>query len=135
MKKIKKETSKDMEFLKQIFINGGWVILFYCLVRIGIWIVRKTETKTDDVILDKYVNQAVSFALKIIPQNSNINWVKFVGNALGKFNEAYTKEQGDAPDITTIEKAKKLIEEIADNIELKNIKDVLDQYKNNEDFK
>lgn len=124
-----------MELLKQIFLSGGWVILLYCLCRIGIWIVRKTETKTDDVILDKYVNQAVSFALKVIPQNSNINWVKFVGNALGKFNEAYTKEQGDSPNISTIEKSKKLIEEIADNIEFKNIEDVLEQYKNNKELK
>ncbi|MBR4633078.1 MAG: hypothetical protein IKO48_07180 [Elusimicrobia bacterium] len=124
-----------MELLKQIFVNGGWVILFYVLCRVLFWIIRKTKTEKDDVILDKYVSQAVNFALKIIPQNSNVNWVKFVGNALGKFSEAYTKEQGDAPDISTIEKAKKLIEEIADNIEFKNVKDVLEQYKNNETVK
>lgn len=118
-----------LELLKQIFINGGWLLVAYIIFRVAIWIVRKTETDKDDQILDRYINTAVQFALKIIPENTEINWVKFVGNALGKFSEAYTKEQGDSPDMSTFEKAKKLIEETADNIEFKNIKDVLKQYK------
>lgn len=129
-----------MEILKQVFINGGWVILVYAFWRVAIWVVRKTETKVDDNILDNYVSVAIDYALKVIPKKDNdtkidtkINWVKFVGNALGKFSEAYTKEQGDSPDMTTFEKAKKLIEETASNIELKDIKDVLAQYKENKE--
>ena len=122
------------EALKQVMINGGWVVVLYVLFRVGIWIVRKTETKTDDMILDRYVNMGVQFALKVIPKNSEINWVKFAGNALGKFVEAYTKEQGDTPDMTTMDKARKLIEETADNIEFKQIKEVLEQYKDNKEI-
>ena len=123
-----------IEALKQVMINGGWVVVLYILFRIGLWIVRKTETKVDDMIVDRYVNMAVQFALKIIPKNSEINWVKFAGNALGKFSEAYTKEQGDTPDMSTIERAKKLIEETANTIEFKQIKEVLEQYKDNKEI-
>lgn len=120
-----------MEIVKQIFVNGGWVLVLYVVYRVAFWIIRKTTTTTDDAILDNYVSKAVKFALTIIPNpdTTQINWLKFVGNALAKFNEAYTKEQGDSPDATTFEKAKKIIEEIADNSEFKNVKVLLEQYK------
>lgn len=102
---------------------GGWALLIlYLVFRIGIWYVRKTETKVDDEILDNYIKIGVDFASSLIPKNTEINWLKFVANALSKFTEAYTKSQGDVPDSTTFEKAKKLIEELAAQKELKELK-------------
>ena len=49
-----------------------------------------------------------------MPQNSKIDWVKFVGNTLGKFNEIYTKTNELPPDAKLYEKAKQLIEKIAE---------------------
>ena len=72
------------EVSKSLFEKlGGWqVVVVICCFGL-IWIVRATKTKKDDEILDKYVTTAVSYALKVMPQNSKIDWVKFVGNALG----------------------------------------------------
>lgn len=64
----------------------GWQVVVVICCFVLIWIIRATKTKKDDEILDKYVTTAVSYALKVMPANSNIDWVKFVGNALGKFN-------------------------------------------------
>ena len=103
------------EVSKSLFKElGGWqvVVVIFCFVLI--WIVRATKTKNDDEILDKYVTTAVSYALKVMPANSNIDWVKFVGNALGKFNEIYTKTNELPPDAKLYEKAKQLIEKITE---------------------
>ena len=103
------------EVSKSLFEKlGGWqVVVVICCFGL-IWIVRATKTKKDDEILDKYVTTAVSYALKVMPANSNIDWVKFVGNALGKFNEIYTKTNELPPDAKLYEKAKQLIEKIAE---------------------
>lgn len=103
------------EVSKSLFEKlGGWqVVVVICCFGL-IWIVRATKTKKDDEILDKYVTTAISYALKVMPQNSKIDWVKFVGNALGKFNEIYTKTNELPPDAKLYEKAKQLIEKIAE---------------------
>ena len=103
------------EVSKSLFEKlGGWqVVVVICCFGL-IWIVRATKTKKDDEILDKYVTTAVSYALKVMPANSNIDWVKFVGNALGKFNEIYTKTNELPPDAKLYEKAKQLIEKITE---------------------
>lgn len=119
-----------MEILKNLFINGGWLMVAYIVFRVGLWIVRKTKTTKDDEFVDKYVNKAVKLALQVIPnpQTTQINWVKFTANVLAEFNRAYTKDQGETPDTSTFEKAKKLIEEIADNNQFKNAKEMLESY-------
>lgn len=93
---------------------GGWtsVIIVACFVLI--WVIRATKTQKDDEILDKYVATAVEYALKVMPANSKINWVKFVGNALGKFSEIYTKTNELPPDAKIYEKAKQLIEKMTE---------------------
>lgn len=120
--------------LKTAFENafvtyGGYAIILYILFRVAIWIIRKSENKVDDKILDTYVSKAVDFALTIIPANSTVNWIKFVGNALGQFQTAYIKEQGEIPSESVMEKAKTLIYEVADKVEFKNIKDALQDWK------
>lgn len=119
-----------MEILKNLFINGGWLMVVYIVFRVWLWIVRKTKTTKDDEFVDKYVNKAVKLALQVIPnpQTTQINWVKFTANVLAEFNRAYTKDQGETPDTSTFEKAKKLIEEIADNNQFKNAKEMLESY-------
>ena len=126
-----------METLKAVFLSGGWVIVFYAICRIGLWIIRKTETKKDDLIIDEYVSKAVKMALQVIPkpEETQVNWLKFLGNALAEFNRAYTKEQGEAPDTSTYEKAKALILEIANNAQFENAKDMLEAYIGKENVK
>ena len=126
-----------METLKALFVNGGWVLVVYVIFRIAIWVIRKTESKKDDVILDEYVAKAVKLALQVIPnpENTQVNWLKFLGNALAEFNRAYTKEQGEAPDTSTYEKAKNLILEIANNAQFENAKDMLEAYIGKENVK
>ena len=103
------------EVSKSLFEKlGGWQVVIVICCFVLIWIVRATKTKKDDEILDKYVTTAISYALKVMPQNSKIDWVKFVGNALGKFNEIYTKTNELPPDAKLYEKAKQLIEKIAE---------------------
>ena len=104
-----------VEISKSLFEKlGGWQVVIVICCFVLIWIVRATKTKKDDEILDKYVTTAISYALKVMPQNSKIDWVKFVGNALGKFNEIYTKTNELPPDAKLYEKAKQLIEKIAE---------------------
>lgn len=93
---------------------GGWqvVIVIFCFV--VIWVIRATKTNKDDEILDRYVATAVEYALKVMPANAKIDWVKFVGNALGKFNEIYTKTNELPPDAKLYDKAKQLIEKFAE---------------------
>ena len=119
-----------MEFLKSLFVNGGWIILVYILFRIVLWIIRQTETKKDDEIVDNYVIKAVKLALQVIPkpEETQINWLKFTANVLAEFNRAYTKEQGETPDSSTFEKAKTLIKEIADNAQFANAKEMIEEY-------
>ena len=126
-----------IEFLKTLFVSGGWVIAIYAFWRILLWVIRKTETKKDDVIIDEYVSKAVKLALQIIPkpEETQVNWLKFLGNALAEFNRAYTKEQGEAPDSSTYEKAKNLILEIANNAQFENAKDMLEAYIGKENVK
>lgn len=126
-----------METLKAVFLNGGWVIAIYAFWRILLWVIRKTETKKDDVIIDEYVSKAVKLALQVIPkpEETQVNWLKFLGNALAEFNRAYTKEQGEAPDTSTYEKAKNLIIEIANNAQFANAKEMLEDYLDKEEMK
>ena len=111
--------------VKELFFQyGGWLLVAYIIWRGGIWIVRYTKTEKDDAVLDNFVKIGIDFALKVMPENTAVNWLKLTKNALSKFVEAYTASQGDAPDMTTYEKAKKLIEEIAtqkETAELKNL--------------
>ena len=103
------------EVSKSLFEKlGGWQVVIVICCFVLIWIIRATKTKKDDEILDKYVTTAVSYALKVMPQNSKIDWVKFVGNALGKFNEIYTKTNELPPDAKLYNKAKQLIEKITE---------------------
>ena len=103
------------EVSKSLFEKlGGWQVVIVICCFVLIWIIRATKTKKDDEILDKYVTTAVSYAIKVMPQNSKIDWVKFVGNALGKFNEIYTKTNELPPDAKLYEKAKQLIEKVAE---------------------
>ena len=126
-----------METLKALFVNGGWVLVVYVIFRIAIWVIRKTDSKKDDEILDNYVAKAVKLALQVIPnpENTQINWLKFTANVLAEFNRAYTKEQGEAPDTSTFEKAKTLITEIATNSQFKNAKEMLEAYIGKENVK
>ena len=104
-----------VEISKSLFEKlGGWQVVVVICCFVLIWIVRATKTKKDDEILDKYVTTAISYALEVMPKDSKINWVKFVGNALGKFNEIYTKTNELPPDAKLYEKAKQLIEKIAE---------------------
>lgn len=100
-------------FITWFYKYGGWqvVVVFVCFLII--WIIRATKTKKDDEILDKYVKKGVEYASAVMPKDSKINWVKFVANALGKFNEIYTKTEELPPDAKLYNKAKQLIEEIA----------------------
>ena len=94
---------------------GGWktiCVVFACFALI--WIIRATKTKKDDEILDEYVSTGIEYALKVMPKDSKIEWVKFVGNALGKFSEIYTKTQKLPPDAKVYDKAKQLIEELTE---------------------
>ena len=103
------------EVSKSLFEKlGGWQVVIVICCFVLIWIIRATKTKKDDEILDKYVTTAVSYALKVMPQNSKIDWVKLVGNALGKFNEIYTKTNELPPDAKLYNKAKQLIEKITE---------------------
>ena len=103
------------EVSKSLFEKlGGWQVVIVICCFVLIWIIRATKTKKDDEILDKYITTAVSYAIKVMPQNSKIDWVKFVGNALGKFNEIYTKTNELPPDAKLYEKAKQLIEKVAE---------------------
>ncbi len=93
---------------------GGWAWLAVIVLSfVAIWIIRATKTQKDDVILDKYVAVAIEYALKVMPADSKIDWVKFVANALGKFSEIYTKTNQLPPDAKLYEKIKQLIETIA----------------------
>ena len=93
---------------------GGWAWLAVIVLSfIAIWIIRATKTQADDKILDKYVAVAIEYALKVMPVDSKINWVKFTANALGKFAEIYTKTNQLPPDAKLYEKIKQLIETIA----------------------
>lgn len=93
---------------------GGWAWLAVIVLSfVAIWIIRATKTQKDDVILDKYVTVAIEYALKVMPVDSKINWVKFTANALGKFAEIYTKTNQLPPDAKLYEKIKQLIETIA----------------------
>lgn len=93
---------------------GGWQVIIVFVSFIIIWVIRATKTKKDDEILDKYVKKAVEYAVAVMPKDSKIDWVKFVANALGKFNEIYTKTEELPPDSKLYDKAKQLIEEIAE---------------------
>ena len=93
---------------------GGWQVVIVIACFLIIWIIRATKTQKDDEILDKYVSRAVEYAVNIMPKDSKIDWVKFVANALGKFNEIYTKTNELPPDAKLYEKAKQLIEKIAE---------------------
>lgn len=103
------ETSKSL-FEKL----DGWQVVIVILCFVLIWVIRATKTKKDDEILDKYVATAVEYALKVMPANAKIDWVKFVGNALGKFNEIYTKTNELPPDAKLYDRAKQLIEKITE---------------------
>jgi hypothetical protein len=98
-------------FVTWFYKYGGWQVVIACFLII--WIIRATKTKKDDEILDKYVKKGVEYALAVMPKDSKIDWVKFVANALGKFNEIYTKTEELPPDAKLYEKAKQLIEELA----------------------
>lgn len=119
-----------LEILKTVFINGGWLLIVYVIFRILLMIIRKTKTKKDDELIDKYVIGAVRTALQVIPkpEETEVVWVKFVANVLAEFERAYIKEQGDAPDATTYEKAKKLIYEIADHSQFRLAQELIDRY-------
>ncbi len=119
-----------LEVLKAVFISGGWLLIVYIVFRILLMIIRKTKTKKDDEIIDNYVIKAVRLALQVIPkpEETQVVWVKFVGNVLAEFERAYIKEQGDAPDATTYEKAKNLIYEIADHSQFRTAQELIDKY-------
>lgn len=101
-------------FVDWFYKYGGWQVVIVIVSFIIIWVIRATKTKKDDEILDKYVTTAIDYALKVMPKDSKIDWVKFVANALGKFNEIYTKTNELPPDSKLYDKAKQLIEKIAE---------------------
>ena len=93
---------------------GGWAWLAVIVLSfVAIWVIRATKTQADDKILDKYVAVGIEYALKVMPADSKIDWVKFTANALGKFAEIYTKTNQLPPDAKLYEKIKQLIETIA----------------------
>lgn len=100
-------------FITWFYKYGGWQVVIVTACFFIIWIIRTTKTKKDDEILDNYVKKGVEYALAVMPKDSKIDWVKFVANALGKFNEIYTKTEELPPDAKLYDKAKQLIEEIA----------------------
>lgn len=100
-------------FITWFYKYGGWQVIIVIACSLIIWIIRATKTKKDDEILDNYVKKGVEYALAVMPKDSKIDWVKFVANALGKFNEIYTKTEELPPDAKLYDKAKQLIEEIA----------------------
>lgn len=113
-----------IETIKQMFLNGsGELILIVACFGI-IWIIRATKTQKDDEILDKYVSLGIEYALKVMPKDSKIDWVKFVGNALGKFSEVYTKTKELPPDAKVYDKAKQLIETIAEEKQIMQNKEI-----------
>jgi len=93
---------------------GGWQVVIVVCCFVLIWVIRATKTKKDDEILDKYVATAVEYAVKVMPKDCKIDWVKFVGNALGKFSEIYTKTNELPADAKLYDKAKQMIEKIAE---------------------
>ena len=102
---------------------GGWAWLaFIVLAFVAVWIIRATKTTKDDAILDKYIMVAVEYAAKVMPKDSKINRVKFVANALGKFSEIYTKTNELPPDAKFYDKAKQLIETIAEEKQVEQLK-------------
>lgn len=101
-------------FVDWFYKYGGWQVVIVFVSFIIIWVIRATKTKKDDEILDKYVKKGVEYALAVMPKDSKIDWVKFVANALGKFNEIYTKTEELPPDAKLYDKAKQLIEKIAE---------------------
>jgi len=101
-------------FVDWFYKYGGWQVVIVFVSFIIIWVIRATKTKKDDEILDKYVKKGVEYALAVMPKDSKIDWVKFVANALGKFNEIYTKTEELPPDSKLYDKAKQLIEKIAE---------------------
>lgn len=120
-----------LDILKELFTSyGGWWILFTVVCFAVVWVIRKTKTDKDDKILDEYVAVAINYALKIMPKDSKIDWVKLVANALGKFNEVYTKTNDMPPDASLYEKAKAVIEKVA---ELKQIEQLKKNTEDNQD--
>jgi hypothetical protein len=110
------------QILKELFTTyGGVSIVFIALSFAAIWFIRATKTTRDDEILDKFVVTGIDYALKLVPANSTLNWVKFTANALGKFMEVYTKTQGQPADAKIYEKAKLLIETIASQKEVESL--------------
>jgi hypothetical protein len=99
-----------LEFLKT---PTGLSLIIFVFCSIIIFIIRKTRTKKDDEFLDIYVEKGVEFALSVMPANTTINWIKFTKNAMVEFQKAYTSEKKMAPDASTYERAKAIIEEIA----------------------
>jgi hypothetical protein len=109
--------------IKELFTTyGGFLSVVVILSFLIIWVIRWTKTTKDDEILDKYVSVGIEYAVKIMPKDSKIDWVKFVANALGKFNEVYTKTNELPADAKLYEKAKALIEKITELKQLEQLK-------------
>jgi len=111
-----------MELLKQLFLSyGGMSIIFVVASFAAIWFIRRTQNPKANEILDRYVAVGIEYALKVMPANSKLNWVKFTANALGKFMEVYVKTQGQCADANVYNKAKLLIEAIAEQKEIESL--------------
>jgi hypothetical protein len=76
----------------------GITLLCFVSSIIIIFVIRKTNTKKDDEILDKYVVEGIEFALSVMPANSKVNWVKLVINAATQFQKVYHETNGKLPD-------------------------------------
>lgn len=109
--------------VKDLFSSyNGWTAIVVIVAFVIIWLIRWTKTKKDDEILDNYVSVGIEYALKVMPKDSKIDWVKFVGNALGKFSEVYTKTNELPADAKLYDKAKQLIEKIAELKQIEQLK-------------
>jgi hypothetical protein len=99
--------------LNFLFSDLGITLVCFIASIIIIFVIRKTSTKKDDEILDKYVVEGIEFALSIMPANSTVNWIKLAKNALTQFITVYTKTNGELPSKDLIAQAITMIQDAA----------------------
>ncbi|MDR0676931.1 MAG: hypothetical protein LBF97_07855 [Elusimicrobiota bacterium] len=78
-------------------------------------LVKKTKTKKDDDMLEKFILPCLEYANSVIPDSEKLNkdWLKITKNMLVKFIEQWTKQEKLLPNASQIDRFKVLAEDIA----------------------
>jgi hypothetical protein len=109
-----------MEIFKNLLIKivGSFDLYGVIAIILGgllFLIIKKTMTKKDDELVEKFILPCLNYANSVIPDTEKLNkdWLKITKNMLSKFIEQYTKQEKLLPSASQIDRFKIIAQDIA----------------------